>query len=247
MWTAVLQARPSAARCSAAIPHSAHRLGVDVEGGLVELDHIDADRRQFAGLFVEQPGEGHRQRNLVAVMGVGDRVDDRHRPGQGEFQPPLGVRASDCGLEGVDAPGAPERSGDGRHFGLVAVVADAHRDSPGEIDTLDVFEKTVHEVLTRLLAVGNDVDPGVFLLLQRQQCGVALRLGERLARELPRRPQHPGLGEPSRLRQRAGDRRLEHRNPQKYCARLARMRARIGTSGDGTTKLCPVMVSNTPI
>jgi len=60
---------------------------------------------------------------------------------------------------------APERSGDGRHLGLIAVVTNAHRDPPGEIDTLDVFEETVHEMLARLLAVRDDVDPGVFLLL----------------------------------------------------------------------------------
>jgi len=50
-------------------------------------------------------------------------------------------------------------------LGLIAVVANAHRDPPGEIDTLDVFEEAVHEVLARLLAVRHDVNPGVFLLL----------------------------------------------------------------------------------
>jgi hypothetical protein len=40
-----------------------------------------------------------------------------------------------------------------------------------------VFEETVHEVLPRLLAIGHDVDRGVFLLLQRQQRGVAFGLG----------------------------------------------------------------------
>src|SRR6267143_6806463 len=66
-------------------------------------------------------------------------------------------------------------------------------------------------MLSRLLAIGDDTDPGVFLLLQRQQRGVALSLGERFTGEPPRRPQYPGLSEPSRLRKRAGDRGLEHR------------------------------------
>src|SRR6202049_1672806 len=118
--------------------------------------------------------------------------------------------AGDCGLETVDALLAAKRSGDGRHFRVVAVVADTHRDPPGEIDTLDVLEKAVHEVLQRLLAFGDDINPGVFLLLQYQQRRVALRLDQRLTLQLPGRPQHPRLGEPSGLRQAAGDRRLEH-------------------------------------
>ena len=75
---------------------------VDVEGGLVELDHVDADRLQLARLLVQQLGKGHRHRDAVAVMRVGDRVDDRHRPGQGEFEPALGMGAGDPRLRGVD-------------------------------------------------------------------------------------------------------------------------------------------------
>src|ERR1700730_11581004 len=75
---------------------------------------------------------------------------------------------------------------------------------------LDVFEKAVHEVLTRLLAIGDNIDPGALLLLQRQQRRVALSLDECFTLQLPRRPQHPRLGQPCRLRQAASDRRLEH-------------------------------------
>jgi hypothetical protein len=32
-----------------------------------------------------------------------------------------------------------------------------------EIDAIDLFEKAVDEMLTRLLALGDDVDPGIFL------------------------------------------------------------------------------------
>ena len=84
------------------------------------------------------------------------------------------MAAGDCGLETVDALLAAKRSGDGRHFRVVTIVADAHCDPSGKIDTLDVFEKAVHEMLTRLLAVGDDTDPGVFLLLQHRS--VASRL-----------------------------------------------------------------------
>ena len=101
-------------------------------------------------------------------------------------------------------------TGDGRHVGFVAVVADADAHAAGEIDTLDPGQKPVHEMLTRLLAVGDDVDAGILLDFQREQRRVALALGERLAVEPPRGPQLARLGEPGRFRQTAGDRGFEH-------------------------------------
>jgi len=71
--------------------------------------------------------------------------------------------AGDFRFETVDVTLTPQRSGDGRHFRVVAMVADAHCDPPGKIDTLDVLEKAVNEVLARLLAIGHDVDPGILL------------------------------------------------------------------------------------
>src|SRR6516162_757904 len=118
--------------------------------------------------------------------------------------------ASDFRFETVDALLASERSGNGRHFRIVAIVADAHRDAAVEINTLDVLEKAMHEVLARLLSVGDDVDTRVFLLFERQQGRIALCLDKRLTLELPGSPQYSRLGQPSRLRQTAGDRCLEH-------------------------------------
>ena len=133
------------------------------------------------------------------------------------------MSASDGGLETVDAAVAAERSGDGRHLRVVTVVADAHPHPPPEIDALDLFEEAVHEMLPGLFAVGDDIDPGVFLLLQHQQRCVPLRLDERLALDLPRCPQHLRRGEPSRLRETACDRRLEHRYPSAEAAAAARL------------------------
>ena len=161
---------------------------IDVEGRLVELDHIDPDRRQLARLLVQQFGKGHRQRDPVAVMLVGDRVDNCHRPRQGEFEPPPGVGTGDQRFCRVHAAAPAERPGDGRHHRLVAVVSDAHPHPLREVDALDAFEKAMHEMLPRLLAVADDVDPGILLQLQRQQGRVALPLIERLAVEPPRRP-----------------------------------------------------------
>src|SRR3954447_21399996 len=181
---------------------------IDVEGWLVELDYIDPERRQLAGLLVQQLGESQRQRDPVAVMLVGDRIDDRHRPGQGVFEPPLRMDAGDQRFRRMHAAPPPERAGDGRHRRLVAVVADAHPHPLLEIDALDAFEKAVHEMLPRLLAVADD--PSVFLELQREQGRVALALGQRVAIEPPRRPQASRLGQPGRLWQAAGNRGFEH-------------------------------------
>ena len=75
----------------------------------------------------------------------------------------------------------------------------------GEVDALDEFEKAVHEMLARLLAVGDDVDAAILLQLEREQGGVALGVVELRAGEAPRRPQPVRLGEPGGLRQASGD------------------------------------------
>ena len=71
----------------------------------------------------------------------------------------------------------------------------------------DLFQKTVDEVLAGLLALGDDVDAGIFLQFYGQHGGVALGAGEFVALRFPGRPQRIGLGQPFRLRQGAGDRR----------------------------------------
>ena len=187
-----------------------HRVHVDVERGLVELDHIDAVGLQCPRLLVQQRGERHRQRRAVTVVRIGDRIDNRHRPRQRELQLSRGMFARLPGLGGVHAVAQPQRAGDCRHHRLVAVVADAHFDAPAEVDPFDILQEAVHEMLPRLLAVGDDVDAGVLLQLDRQQRRVALRCGECVARQLPRRPQHVRLGEPGGFRQTAGDRGFEH-------------------------------------
>src|SRR3546814_9596461 len=40
---------------------------------------------QRAGLLVQQVGKGHRHLDAVAVMGIGNGVDDGHLAGQGEL------------------------------------------------------------------------------------------------------------------------------------------------------------------
>jgi hypothetical protein len=113
---------------------------------------------------------------------------------------PRGMRPGQPRLLAVGAAAPAQRPRDGRHLGLVAVVADAHAHLVGKVDAVDVLEKAVDEMLPRLLAIADDVDAGVFLALEGEDRGVALGLRERLALEPPRRPQHARLGQPGRLR-----------------------------------------------
>src|SRR5258706_2355486 len=103
----------------------------------------------------------------------------------------------------MNAPLKAKTSYDSGHHGVVAVVANANCHLVLEVDALDGLEKPVHEVLPRLLAVGDDVDAGVLLLLQPEQRGVALRALELHARGAPGRPELVGFGEPAGLRQAA--------------------------------------------
>ena len=107
-------------------------------------------------------------------MGVGDGVDDGHRAGQGEFELARGVGAGEPRLARMHAVAQLQFADDGRAHRLVAVVADAHLDALVEIDAVDGFEKAVHEMLPRLLAVADDVDAGVLLQLDGEQRGVVL-------------------------------------------------------------------------
>jgi len=99
----------------------------------------------------------------------------------------------------------PQLGGHDRNQGVVAVVADAHLHLAAEIDAFDELEESVHEVLARLFPVRDDVDAGVFLLLEPEQRGVALRALERDAGAAPRRPELVRLGEPFGLGKAAGD------------------------------------------
>src|SRR6185436_17547947 len=95
--------------------------------------------------------------------------------------------------------------GDHRHHGVVAVVADDHLHLAAEIDAVYELEKAVDEMLARLLAVGDDVDARVLLLLEPEQGGVPLRALELGARAAPRRPELLRFGEPLGLGQAAGN------------------------------------------
>jgi hypothetical protein len=84
------------------------------------------------------------------------------------------VRARQLRLEGMHAALQAQRRHHLRHHRVVAVVADAHLHLVLEVDALDLLQEAVHEMLARLLAVADDVQPRVLLQLDPQQRGVGL-------------------------------------------------------------------------
>ncbi len=203
-------------------PPLADLVHIDVERRLIELDDIDPVRRKPARLLVEELGEGKRHLDPVAVVLVGDGVDDGHRAGQGELELVLGVGAGVARFRRMDAGLQAQRAGDGWHHRFVAILADPHLDLAGEIDPFDALQKAVHEMLARLLAVGDDVDTCVFLVLDGEQGRIELCGVELGASQLPGCPQPVRLGEPGRFGQAAGSRGWKHRLPRLFVLQLTR-------------------------
>ena len=195
-----------------------HIVHVHVEGGLVELDDVHAVLLQRTCFLVQELGERHGELHLVAVVLVRDRVDDGHRPGQRELELAPGMRSRELRFGLMHPPFEPQRAGYHRHHRLVAVVADAHLHLAAEVDALDELEETVHEVLARLLAVGDDVDARVLLALEPEERGVPLRLRELVAGEAPRRPQLFRLREPDRFGKAAGNGGFQHQPCCRKCS-----------------------------
>ena len=210
MWTAVVQIealRRALQRLHAPLGGVLH---VHVEGGFIELDDVHAVGLQGQRLLVEQLGEDEGHLDLVAIEAIGDRVDNRHRPGQRELELALRVRPRELRLEGMDPALEFQRRDHLRHHRVVAVVADAHLHLVLEIDAFDLLQEPVHEMLARLLAITDDVQARVFLGLDPQQGGIGLGLAQFVALGVPPGPQLPGFGQPGRLGQAARDGGGEH-------------------------------------
>ena len=97
-----------------------------------------------------------------------------------------------------------------RNHCVVAIISDAHFHLVLKINASDEFEKAMHEMLSRLFAVCNDVNSGILLFLYPKKSRVSLRLGERLAFNFPFRPKPSRFSEPSRFWQTSRDCCFEH-------------------------------------
>ena len=144
-------------------------------------------------------------------MGIGDSIDNRHWARQREFELFSSVGAGELRFAGMHAGAQTQRADHGWAHRLIAIVADSHLDTLVEVDAVHRFEEAMHEVLARLLAVGDDVDPGVLLNFECEQRCIVLGGGEFFAFEPPRRPQFFRRSKPGRLGQTSGNRRRKKR------------------------------------
>ena len=187
-----------------------HLVQIDVVRRLVELDHVHAHCFQLARLLVQDLRELHGERGAVPVVLVRQRVHDRHRPGHGELQRARRVGARVRGFRRVNRAAPRDGRNDARAIRFVAVVPDPDALLVLEIHPVDVFQDAVHEVLPEHLAIGDDVQPGIFLQLEHHQRGVPLSAHQLIARQPPGRPQRRRLGEPARLGKTAHDGGRKH-------------------------------------
>ena len=97
-----------------------------------------------------------------------------------------------------------------RHLRVVAAVSDAHRHLVLKVDAVYLLQKAVHEVLTCLFAVANDVQACVLLQLDPQQRGIALGLQQLVALRLPLRPKFLRFGQPGGFGQATCNERFKH-------------------------------------
>src|SRR5262245_25323108 len=120
------------------------------------------------------------------------------------------MRPREASLLAVHWPAPFHRACHRRYVDHVAVVADSHPRLLRPVDAVDLLQEPMHEVDARLLAVGDDVEARVFLLLEPDQRRVALGGLQLLAVKTPRRPKLLGFGEPGGLGEAACNRRPEH-------------------------------------
>ena len=78
-------------------------------------------------------------------MRVGERIDDRHRPGERVLDRVIRLGPEQPHVFAVHRPRTRERPDDLRNFRVVA-LADTHRHEVVEVDALEVLEITGDEV-----------------------------------------------------------------------------------------------------
>src|SRR5258708_19487947 len=142
-------------------------------------------------------------------MRIRNGVADGHRTGQFDLEHAARMGTGKSQILAVHRATPPYRPRHRRYLDLIAIVANAHFRLLAPVDALDPLQETMDEMDARLLAVGDDVDSGVFLLFEPDQSGVALPGHEGFAFKTPTRPQFFHLREPQSLLQTARDHSLQ--------------------------------------
>jgi tetratricopeptide (TPR) repeat protein len=149
------------------------RVGLQVR--LVELDDVRPGREQVPDLLADRLGVGHGERLGAAVEVVLRLQRHRERPGHGDLDGPVGVRAQEPQVVHLDRAPPPDRPGDPGHRVRLAAAAE-HGARVVDVHPVQRGREPVGVALPADLAVGDDVEPGPLLVPDRQHGRVALRL-----------------------------------------------------------------------
>ncbi len=151
---------------------------------LVELHDVRACRKQIFDLRVDGIGERECERIVARVMLIHRLLRHRERTRQRDLDRLVGIGAQERDIVDLDRYLTLDRPGYDRHRDFPAGAAgDLANARP--IDAVERVCKLVRVALASDLAVGDDVDPGAFLLADRNQRRIVLRLLQKLARHTP--------------------------------------------------------------
>ena len=144
---------------------------VDVERRLVELHDVDAGGDQVGDLLADRARERERRVRERSPYASSTTVSTSViGPGIVIFSSPsVSVRAKRTSSTWTERDAA-DFAGDGRAHGLVAVVADPALLALRRVDAREPLGEPVHEMLARLLAVGDGVDARAHAA-RRPRCG----------------------------------------------------------------------------
>ena len=233
MWTAVAPVDAVEGPRQGRDPELSCPLRSGLHVRLVDLDDVGACREEVGDLVVD--GARIRQSELgvrfvEVVLGL---LRHRERARDGHLDRLRGVRAQELDVAHLHGVPALDRADDARHrVGVAAAVE--RRPRVVDVDAREGGREPVGVALAALLAVGQDVEAGPLLVMDRDERGVILGLLEVLRVDPPQlRRAHPGrepvaepgaVDEPVRLRVGADEARGEgvgggcgHR-PQRYTA-----------------------------
>ncbi|MNM27860.1 hypothetical protein D3C81_383590 [compost metagenome] len=182
-----------------------HFVEEDIERGFVKLDDVNTGSLQLPGFLVEDLGKLPGQFFTAFIVAVVQRIDHGHGPWQRPFDGLLGQLTQELGIFNENrflTGNSTDNGGDAR----VIAITNPDRFPLLEINAAQVLDEGRDEVLTGLLAITDDIDAGVLLLLQGQAQRILFAFDQFLILKLPGRPERLGLSQPGGFRQTTGSR-----------------------------------------
>ena len=147
-------------------PPVLYLVGIDIEAGLIDLDHVGPGLGQCAGLLVQEVGIGGGKIGIGAATGlVKDAVGHGHRPRQGHLYLAVGARLGKTQRIEQDRLGPGpfvEHAGCGGFFGI-ALTAALLLCRIFEIDAAEMFDKAPDIMPAALFTITDNIEPGLFL------------------------------------------------------------------------------------